>query len=128
MTPTSSLNGLRLLIVEDEMMVAMMIEDLLTDLGCVVVDVSGTLSRGLELAADARLSLDGAILDVNLGGEKVYPIADVLAARGIPFIFATGYGTAGITEAYSHVPTVAKPYNLTALQQALSGLRGPPEG
>jgi CheY-like chemotaxis protein len=111
---------LRLLVVEDEMMVAMMVEDLLTDMGCVVVDVAGTLARGLELAADARLALDGAVLDVNLGGEKVYPIATLLTARGVPFIFATGYGIAGIAEDFSHVPAIAKPYNMASLEQVLT--------
>ena len=117
---SAALTGLRLLVVEDEMMVAMMVEDLLTDMGCVVVDVAGTLARGLELAADPRLALDGAVLDVNLGGDKVYPIADALAARGVPFIFATGYGIAGIAEDFSHIPALAKPYNPGALERMLS--------
>jgi len=79
-TPT----GLRLLLVEDEMMVAMMVEDLLSDLGYMVVEVAGTLARGLAAAANPDLALDGAILDVNLGGDKVYPVAEALAARGTP--------------------------------------------
>jgi CheY-like chemotaxis protein len=117
---TAALTGLRLLIVEDEAMVAMMVEDMLADLGCVVVDVAGTLSRGLALVADPELALDGAILDVNLGGDKVYPVADVLAARGIPFIFATGYGISGIAESFSHVPALAKPYESRALERMLT--------
>lgn len=114
-----ALAGLRLLLVEDEAMVAMMVEDILSDLGCVVVDVAGTLSRGLTLARDAELDLDAAILDVNLGGEKVYPVAEVLTARGIPFVFATGYGIAGIAEQYAHVPALAKPYQPRALERML---------
>ena len=117
MTPTPA--GLRLLLVEDEMMVAMMVEDLLSELGYVVVDVAGTLARGLALAGDPNLALDGAILDVNLGGDKVYPVAEVLAARGIPFIFATGYGIAGIAQNFSHVPALAKPYDRRTLESAL---------
>lgn len=116
----TALTGLRLLIVEDEMMVAMMVEDMLADLGCVVVDVAGTLSRGLALAADTGVVLDGAILDVNLGGDKVYPIAELLAARSIPFIFATGYGIAGIAESFSRVPALAKPYDARALEHMLT--------
>ncbi len=121
---TDALNGVRLLLVEDEAMVAMMVEDLLADLGCVVVDVAGTLSRGLALASDAGLPIDGAILDVNLGGEKVYPVAEALAARGIPFIFATGYGIAGISETFSHVPALAKPYEQRALERMLTSALG----
>ena len=121
---TTALTGLRLLIVEDEAMVAMMVEDMLADLGCVVVDVAGTLSRGLALVADTELALDGAILDVNLGGDKVYPVAEVLTARRIPFIFATGYGIAGIAESFSHVPALAKPYESRALERMLTTALG----
>jgi CheY-like chemotaxis protein len=125
---TTALSGLRLLLVEDEALVAMMAEDMLIDLGCVVADVAGTVSRGVALVGE--LALDGAILDVNLGGEKVYPVAQALAERGIPFIFATGYGTTGIAEAFSHVPVLAKPYEAGALERMLtaalpaSGQRG----
>ena len=94
--------GLRVLVVEDEALVAMQLEDMLDELGCVVVDVAGTVSRGVALAADAAVALDGAILDVNLGGEKVYPVAERLAARGVPFVFCTGYGVAGIATHFAH--------------------------
>jgi CheY-like chemotaxis protein len=117
---TESLSGLRLLLVEDEALVAMMVEDMLSELGCVVVDVAGSVSRGLELASDAALALDGAILDVNLGGEKVYPVAAALEARGVPFIFATGYGVAGIADTFSHVPALAKPYEARGLERMIS--------
>ena len=101
-------------------MIALMIEDMLVDLGCVVVDVAGTVSRGLAIAGNEALELDGAILDVNLGGEKVYPIAEKLVARRVPFIFSTGYGTAGISTDYARVPTLAKPFEQQALESALS--------
>ncbi|MDB5425297.1 MAG: hypothetical protein JWQ29_2713 [Phenylobacterium sp.] len=127
---TTALTGLRMLIVEDEALVAMMVEDMLEDFGCVVVDVAGTLSRGLAAVANIELALDGAILDVNLGGDKVYPVAEALAARGIPFIFATGYGIAGISENFSHVPALAKPYESRDLEKTLTTVLGrnpPPE-
>ena len=116
---TSALKGLRLLVVEDEALVAMMIENMLDDLGCVVVEVAGTVSRGLVLAGDQELAFDGAILDVNLGGEKVYPVAQALRARRVPFIFSTGYGIDGIAAEFSNVPALAKPYQQQALETVL---------
>ena len=114
--------GLRLLVIEDETMIAIMLEDLLEELGCVVVEVAGTLSKGLALANDEGLELDGAILDVNLGGEKVYPVAERLSDRGVPFIFCTGYGMAGLAAKFAHIPTLAKPYEVEDLQGALAAL------
>lgn len=126
MTPaTEALSGRRVLVVEDEALVALMVEDMLSDLGCVVVDVAGTVERGLSIASDPNLALDGAVLDVNLGGEKVYPVAEALAARGVPFIFATGYGLAGISPRFSHVPALAKPYEPRALETALTAALDP---
>jgi CheY-like chemotaxis protein len=113
-----SLQGLRLLVVEDEAMIAMLIEDLLTDLGCVVVGIAGTVAKGVAMARSKDLALDGAILDVNLGGEKVFPVAEALAARGVPFIFLTGYG-AGFAGAYVDRPIVAKPFYRHTLEHAL---------
>ncbi|HEX4180825.1 MAG TPA: response regulator [Caulobacteraceae bacterium] len=105
--------------VEDEAMIAMMLEDMLDTFGCVVVEVAGTLSKGLDLVANTALDLDGAILDVNLGGEPVYPVAEQLAARGVPFIFCTGYGLKGLASDFAHVPTLAKPYMREELESLL---------
>ena len=115
----STLSGMRLLVVEDETLVAMMLEVMLDAFGCIVQGVAGTLSRGLALASNEALPLDGAILDVNLGGEKVYPVATRLTERGVPFIFCTGYGRAGLAAEFNHVPTLAKPYQAEDLQQLL---------
>jgi DNA-binding response OmpR family regulator len=124
---TDTLAGTRLLIVEDEALVALMVEDILIDLGCIVVDVAGSVERGLSIANDPGVALDGAVLDVNLGGETVYPVADALAAKGVPFIFATGYGVAGISSRFSHIPALAKPYDPRLLETTLSAaLRGAP--
>ncbi|HEY1750603.1 MAG TPA: response regulator [Caulobacteraceae bacterium] len=123
MPDVDPLTGLRLLVVEDEALVAMELEDMLDELGCVVVDVAGTVSRGVALAGDRGVPLDGAILDVNLGGEKVYPVAERLAQRGVPFVFCTGYGLDGIARHFSHVPTLSKPYSQRQLHDLLvSGL------
>jgi CheY-like chemotaxis protein len=120
-----SLQGVRLLLVEDEAMVAIMLEEMLAGLGCEVVGVAGSVAQGLDATEDADQRLDAAILDVNLGGEKVYPVADRLAAKGVPFMFSTGYGLAGIAPDYARIPALAKPYGPEALEQALlSVLRG----
>ncbi|WP_264045352.1 response regulator [Methylobacterium flocculans] len=105
----AELTGRRVLLVEDESLVAMLGEDMLLELGC-TVDVAMRLEQGLVLAT--RIAFDAAVLDVNLGKTCSYPIADLLAERGIPFIFATGYGTAGIEAAYRGVPVMQKPYQI----------------
>src|SRR5215213_3855597 len=110
MSRLASLKGLRVLVVEDETMVAMMVEDLLADLGCTVVDVAGTVRRALTIVTNEDVILDGAILDINIGGEKVFPVAEALATRGVPFVFATGYGTAGLDARFLGTPTLAKPF------------------
>jgi CheY-like chemotaxis protein len=121
---TGPLTGRRLLIVEDEALVAMMLEDMLESLGCVVVEVAGSVTRGLALAGDAGIDLDAAVLDVNLGGEKVYPVAEMLTANGVPFIFSTGYGLAGIAPGFAGVPALAKPFRPQALEAALLSVLG----
>lgn len=103
----ADLEGRRVLLVEDESLVAMLGEDMLLDLGC-EVDVAMRLDKALALAR--HVDFDLAILDVNLGETCSYPIADLLFERSIPFIFATGYGTAGIEPAYKAVPVMQKPY------------------
>src|SRR3954465_926104 len=80
MSASPSLTGLRVLVVEDEMMVSMLIEDMLLDLGCTVVGPASRLDEALVLAKDSEL--DCAVLDVNLGGQPIFPVADVLRARG----------------------------------------------
>lgn len=128
MIGASPLSGLRLLVVEDEAMVAMMLEDMLADLGCVVAGSAGDISRGLAFAADDALALDAAVLDINLGGEKVFPVAERLVTRGVPFIFATGYGRDGLLGAFSHTPVLSKPFDHRALEAALISALRPQHG
>jgi CheY-like chemotaxis protein len=109
----TELQGISLLVVEDEEMVALLLEDVLTDLGCDVVGPAFCLADAVRLAGNA--TIHGAILDVNLGGEKVYPAADILAARNLPFVFATGYGISGLREADKSRPVLQKPFNLGRL-------------
>jgi CheY-like chemotaxis protein len=86
---TCPLSGRRVLVVEDETMVAWLLEDMLADLGCAVVGPAAHVNQALAML-DAE-ALDAAVLDINLNGQKSYPVADALAARGVPFVFSTGY-------------------------------------
>ena len=107
----------RVLVVEDEMLVAMLVEDILGELGLEVAGVCGHLDQALKLAASE--TVDFVILDVNLDGKRSFPVADVLLARDIPFVFATGYGAQVLEAEYASVPTLAKPFMFGDLKQAL---------
>jgi CheY-like chemotaxis protein len=113
----TALTGLRMLVVEDEAVVAMALEDMLLRLGCLVVGPALRLKPALELAAAERL--DGAVLDINLGDERSFPVAELLRARSVPFLFATGYGGSGLEPPFAEAPVLAKPYSLDALAEAL---------
>ncbi len=104
----------RVLLVEDEALVAMMIEEILTELGLCVAGPFGTAAEAMTAAGDE--DVDAAILDVNLGGELIYPLADALAARGVPFVFVTGYGAESIDSRFAHVPILQKPIERHLLQ------------
>jgi CheY-like chemotaxis protein len=119
MSSPISLFGLRLLVLEDEAVIALGLKMMLSDLGGHVVAMAGSVSRALALLGDATLEIDAAVLDVNLGTEPSYPVAELLAARGIPFIFSTGYGATSILPKFSHVPTVTKPFNERSVEAAL---------
>ncbi|HEX8668417.1 MAG TPA: response regulator [Allosphingosinicella sp.] len=109
---------LRVLVVEDEMLVAMNIEDMLLDLGHEVAGIAGRLAAALALAKETRF--DAAILDVNLAGERSFPLADYLSEQGVPFLFATGYGLAGIEEPYRARTVLQKPFRRAQLAAALA--------
>lgn len=111
--------GRRVLLVEDESLVAMLAEDMLLDLGCEVV-VAMRLDRALNHARTERFDL--AVLDVNLGDARSYPIADLLFERRTPFLFATGYGKQGLEAAYQAVPVLQKPYQVAPLEHMLRRL------
>ncbi|ODT86977.1 response regulator [Phenylobacterium sp. SCN 70-31] len=121
MTSQSDLQGLRVLVVEDEMMVSMLIEDMLADLGCVVVGPAARLEEAIDLAN--RAELDCAVLDVNLGGQPIFPLADLLRAKGAPFAFATGYGDAGLRDVDKGSPVLQKPFREGDLARVLGELR-----
>lgn len=106
---------LRLLVVEDDAMLALALEMALADAGCEVVSIASCLDEAMPLAREA--AIDGAILDVNVGGEKVFPVADILATRAIPFVFATGYGAAGLRDCDHGRPVLQKPYEFRKLAE-----------
>ena len=114
---TSDARKQRVLIVEDEMLVAMLVEDILGELGFEVAGTCTHLDDALKLAASE--AVDFVILDVNLDGKRSFPVADILRARKIPFIFATGYGSKVLEAEYANVPTLAKPFMFGDVQQVL---------
>jgi CheY-like chemotaxis protein len=118
-----SLSGRRVLVVEDEMMVLLLIEDMLSDLGCESVTTAATVDQALALM-NGRV-FDVAMLDVNLNGQKNYPVADALAARDIPFVFATGYSDHVTREGYPGRPVLKKPFKFEALVAILARLACP---
>lgn len=112
------LSARRVLLVEDEALVAMLLETILEDMGCVPVGPAGTVEDGLAMAADPA-PLDAALLDVNVAGRLVFPIAEVLRARGVPVVFSTGYGEGGLPDAWRGHPTVQKPFTEATVREAL---------
>jgi DNA-binding response OmpR family regulator len=115
---TQAQNGV--LVVEDEYLIRMLLEDMLADLGYAVAGAVGSIAEARDLAAKAEFSV--AILDVNLDGEEIFPVADILAERGLPFVFVTGYGERVLPDRYRDRPTLQKPFQANQLDVALSGL------
>ena len=113
---TENLAGLRILVVEDEMLVCMDIEEMLSEFGCIVVGTAARVSDALDIVE--RSEIDAAILDLNLGREKSYPVAHTLAERGIPFLLSTGYDE--VDAPYAERPRVQKPFSADALARVLS--------
>ncbi len=110
------LAGLRVLVVEDETLVAMLLEDMLGDLGCEVVATASRIAHAVELARDPAQTFDAAILDVNVAGESITPVAQALSERPTPFVFATGYGESGVPEAFRGRPVLQKPFSIADVQ------------
>jgi CheY-like chemotaxis protein len=118
---TGKLKGKRILIVEDEFLVAELLLQSLEQCGAEVVGPAATLHQGMTMAANEE-KLDCAVLDINLRGNSSYPIADILRRRGIPFLFATGYDSRVIPERYGHIRRCEKPVSSSALIGALQEL------
>lgn len=110
--------GLRILVVEDESVIAMLLEDILTQFGHQVVGPVARLGKAVELAHHE--ALDMAILDVNLNGQEVYPVAEALAKREIPFVFASGYGKSSLRTPFGDRPVLTKPFQWRDLSMILA--------
>ena len=118
MTPEAPGERLRILLLEDEGFVALMVEDMLDILGYDVAASAASVREALHALEGAHF--DVAVLDVNVAGEKSFPVAEALLRRAIPFAFATGYGIDGVREDLRGHPVVAKPFEIAALEQAIS--------
>jgi CheY-like chemotaxis protein len=114
------LSGRQILVVEDELLVLMMIEDMLTDLGCESVIAAATVDKALA-AIDAKV-IDAAMLDMNLNGSNSHSVAEALAARGIPFVYSTGNGGPNMRDGYRDRPILKKPFKHDELVEILTRL------
>jgi CheY-like chemotaxis protein len=112
------LSALRILIVEDEMTIALLLEDMVSDLGHEPAGLAMRLPQALQMAEQETLDL--AILDVNLDGRMSFPVAEILERRGVPFLFATGYGSGGIDAPFRDKVVIRKPFSLEDLGAAIS--------
>lgn len=118
MNDAQTVEGLRVLLIEDEVVIAMTAEDMLEEIGCHVAAQASTLSEAMEKAGKADFDL--ALLDINLHGVMSIPVAHKLRGEGKPFIFTTGYGAIGIDPAFDDVAVVTKPYTIRTLSNAIS--------
>lgn len=119
---TQELAGRRILIVEDESLVAMLLETILEDMGCTPVGPASSIDEGLRLVSSEQL--DGALLDVNVAGRQVFPVAEALRERGVPFVFSTGYGEGGLPDEWRGQRTIQKPFTEAAVHEALMAAIG----
>jgi CheY-like chemotaxis protein len=120
------LSGRRVLVVEDEMLVLIMIEDMLADLGCKSVTSAATVDKALALIS--AQAFDVALLDLNLNGNDSHPVAEALSARGVPFVYSTGNTGQNLRDGYSDRPVLKKPFKYEELAAILTRLKLAPIG
>jgi CheY-like chemotaxis protein len=113
----------RVLVVEDEYLIRMLLEDMLGELGYELTAAVGTIAEASDHAAKSDFHV--AMLDVNLDGQEVWPVADILASRGLPFVFVTGYGEHSLPDRYRGRPALQKPFQSEQLKSMLAGLLAP---
>ena len=118
--PSLSSLGRRILVVEDEMLVSMLLEDLLRGRGYEIVGPAGRLREAVDLATTE--AIDAALLDRNIGGKEVYPVAEILTQRGIPFAFVSGYGDSNVKEMFRNRPILKKPFQIEELSRIMKDL------
>jgi len=114
----TELSGLKVFLVEDEGVIALLIEDMLQDLGCEIAATAANLAEAREIAATAEIEL--AVLDVNVDGQPIFPVAKILRDRQIPFVFSTGYGVSGLTSEFDGAVVLGKPFSKKELQETMS--------
>jgi CheY-like chemotaxis protein len=123
MAPTNHLMGLKILVVEDDFLIADILTEMLMDAGVAVLGPIATVAAALEFIG-GNAGFDGAVLDINLRGEASYPVADALVRRGIRFLFTTGYGAGSLSQAYQMHPRCAKPFQEQTLMASLAAALG----
>jgi CheY-like chemotaxis protein len=111
------MDNLRIMVVEDEAIIGMLIEDVLNDMGCRTIDVFQTVTQALDYLRQTTPHY--AILDINLRGEQSYPVARELTAKNIPFVFLSGYGAQGVAKEYASAATLPKPFQAEDLEKLL---------
>ena len=114
---TGNLAGRRVLVVEDSPLIATVLEDMLQDLGCTVVGPTGNMAFAVDLAKTE--AMDAAIIDLNIRGGKVYPVAEVLRDRNVPFLLASGYADWTLRDDFKDRPRLTKPYSAELVEQKL---------
>jgi CheY-like chemotaxis protein len=122
----TNLAGLKVLVVEDEASIALLIEDMLEELGCEIARSVAHLSDACRFALLA--AVDFAVLDLNLHGKPAFPVAGILHDRRIPFVFSTGYGASGVPQEFRAYPVLTKPFTLDLLRNAIVRAVQPPVG
>lgn len=118
-----SVAGKRVLIIEDEALVVMMLEEMLGEMGCAVAGIAAHLRQATEMIGTR--TCDCVLLDINLGGQPAYGLARNLAQRGTPFVFVTGYDRPDLPEELRNRPVLRKPFDFNSLRQAIEGVIGP---
>ncbi len=116
----ADLAGKRVLVAEDEFLVVMLFEEILDKLACRMVGPFATVANALAAVRDAAMEIDIAVLDVNLRGQKIYPVAEALDARGIPFVLVSGYGRGAVPPDRPHWTVCPKPFNADELVKKLT--------
>lgn len=114
---------LRVLVVEDEALISLLIESMLNDMGHETVDCAHSVQHALALLEPMTKPIDAAMLDINLGGTLVFPVAEALAARDIPFAFLTGYGANGVPKRFADATVIQKPFTEKDLAYAMDALQ-----